>query len=171
MGTFFNIGFAAAVPAGANPTPMPFALNEHATAVASVTIDGESIDPFVMPAPGATADPGFVLVNDRVELVDSSNSLVAAQTGALMLTPGRLVFTQGLGNVTIVYTAGWTLATLPAEIGQAVIELVALRYKERERPGIQASGGTGGETLSFLRASSPPSVQDVIEAYRTRWVG
>ena len=26
MGTFFNIGFAAAVPAGANPTPMPFAL-------------------------------------------------------------------------------------------------------------------------------------------------
>jgi hypothetical protein len=151
--------------------------NEHATSVASVTIDGEDIPEFVMPAPGETADPGWVLVNDRVELVDSTVALNAVpvdyQIGLGMLTPGRLVFTPGAGNVTIAYTAGWKLPDLPPEIPQAVIELVALRMSERDRKGIvsQGGGGAGGETITYLRGSMPPSVADVVELYTQKWVG
>jgi hypothetical protein len=55
-------------------------------------------------------------------------------------------FKRGLQNISIVYTAGFT--TIPFEIAQACIDLVALKYKEMTRIGLQ-SQTLGNEMVSY----------------------
>lgn len=73
------------------------------------------------------------------------------------------VFDRGLGNVELRYTAGY--AEIPPEIAQACIELVALRYKERDRIGHQ-SKTLAGETVTFFIGDLPASVKTALAPYR-----
>ena len=66
-------------------------------------------------------------------------------------------------NVAVTYTAGF--AATPPEIEQACIELVALRYKERDRIG-HVSKGIAGETVTFQQKDMPPDVQTLLDQYR-----
>lgn len=66
-------------------------------------------------------------------------------------------------NVTLVYTAGY--ATVPLDLEQAVIHLVALRYREAERIG-QRSKSMGGEVISFNVVNMPPDVVDTLAMYK-----
>jgi Phage gp6-like head-tail connector protein len=68
----------------------------------------------------------------------------------------NLCFTRGRSNVDVAYTAGY--ATIPATIAQALCELVALRYKERDRIGF-SSKSLAGETVSFITKAMPDSVK------------
>jgi len=72
-------------------------------------------------------------------------------------------FGQRDGGVTIQYTAGFS--AIPPELEQAVIETVALRYKERDRIG-HASKSIGGETVAFTITDFPKSVQTIINNYK-----
>lgn len=72
-------------------------------------------------------------------------------------------FPQGRLNIGIVYTAG--LASTPADITQAVIDLVSLRYKERDRIGI-TSKSLAGESISFAVKEIPDTVLGVLKQYR-----
>jgi uncharacterized phiE125 gp8 family phage protein len=72
-------------------------------------------------------------------------------------------FSRGAANVTITYTAGYE--TVPADVEQAVIDLVAFRYRERDRIGL-ASKGMAGETTAFIVREVPPSVARVLNDYR-----
>jgi uncharacterized phiE125 gp8 family phage protein len=72
-------------------------------------------------------------------------------------------FTKGQQNVAVCYTAGYT--TTPADIEQAVIELVATRYKERERIGLH-SKGLAGETITYLVRDLPDDVKTILNPYR-----
>lgn len=72
-------------------------------------------------------------------------------------------FTQGLQNVYLSYTAGYP--AVPAELEQAVIELVALRYKESDRVGI-VSKGLAGETITYTQKDFTRSIQTALEQYR-----
>jgi hypothetical protein len=59
-------------------------------------------------------------------------------TAGYLFTPTELVlrgfrFERGTANVVVQYTAGYGL--IPADVEQATIELVALRYRERTRIG------------------------------------
>lgn len=108
------------------------------TAVASVTVDGIAIP--ARPAPGQS---GYTFDAQLIRLVGYS-------------------FTRGVQNVVLVYTAGY--AATPTDLEQAVVEIVAHKYKERDRIG-QTSKVLAGETVSFLR-DVPVDALRVIDQYR-----
>ena len=61
------------------------------------------------------------------------------------------------------YSAGF--AATPPEIEQACIELVTLRYKERDRIG-QVSKNLAGEVVAFQQKDVPPDVATLLDQYR-----
>ena len=79
-----------------------------------------------------------------------------------VILDGGAMFTLGQGNVVISYSAGY--ATIPADIAQAVNELVGLRYKEKDRIGF-ASKSLAGELVSFITKDMPVSVKTVLDQY------
>lgn len=111
------------------------------SAVASVTVNEQSIP--ASPGPG---QPGYLFTPT-----------------AITLNGWR--FARGDSNVSIAYTAGWT--AVPADIAQACIEVVALRYRQMERIGL-VSKGLAGETTAFTQADAPAAVLAVLETYRRR---
>ncbi len=72
-------------------------------------------------------------------------------------------FSRGLQNVSIVYDAGY--AVVPDSIQQAVIELVGLRYKERDRIGF-VSKSIAGETVTFVQKDLTPAITFYLNAFR-----
>lgn len=109
------------------------------TAVSSVVVNGLPIPPSV-----EYGQPGYSFDERRLVL-----------TG--------YVFSKGIGNVSISYTAGFS--ETPNEIENACIELISLRYKERDRIGHQ-SKSLGGETVSFIVKDMPDSVRTILNNYR-----
>lgn len=75
------------------------------------------------------------------------------------------IFAPGFQNVKITYTAGYT--TIPSDLAQACIELVALRYRERGRIG-EVSKSIQGETISYSQKDIPASVSTILEQYKKR---
>jgi len=61
-------------------------------------------------------------------------------------------FTRGIRNVQVSYTAGY--ATVPLDIEQACLELVAYKYRSRDWVG-QASKIVGSENVSFITKEIP----------------
>ncbi|MFK7088680.1 head-tail connector protein [Chromobacterium violaceum] len=109
------------------------------TAVASVVIDGQPIPP--------AAD--FAASGYRFDEL------------ALVLQGYR--FARGRRNVAISYTAGY--AQIPADIEQACIDLVALRFKERDRIGHQ-SKSLAGETVTFYLGELSPAARAALAQYK-----
>ena len=106
------------------------------TAVSRVLVDGIVIPAIPTPAQSATAAVGAM----------------AAQSGYLF-TPTQLVIRgyavpRKAGCVSMQYTAGY--AVPPADLSQACIELVALRYRERGRIG-EVTKAIGGGQTSHIR--------------------
>jgi hypothetical protein len=65
-------------------------------------------------------------------------------------------------RIQVTYTAGYD--SVPYDLEQACIELVALRYKERDKVGV-ISKGIGGESVAYV-ASMPVSVENLIAPYK-----
>ena len=114
--------------------------NTPVVSVTSVAIDGVEVPP----APDALR-PGYVF-------------------SATQLYLRGHVFTRGNQNVSLSYTAGY--AAVPAEIEQACIELVALRYRERERIG-HVSKSLAGETVSFSQKDMSDDIKTALLAYKS----
>lgn len=72
-------------------------------------------------------------------------------------------FTEGFQNIAVTYTAGFP--STPPELEQACIELVALRYKERDRVG-QNSKSIGGEIVSFNTKDFTGPIQTILDSYK-----
>ena len=122
------------------------------TAVNRVVVDG-----VVIPAIPPSTHSGSAVVG-----------LFAAQPGYLF-TPTQLVIRgyavpRKAGCVTIQYTAGY--AVPPADLSQACIELVALRYRERGRIGEVAKAIGGGQTVSYSQKDMSDSIKSLIQQYR-----
>jgi hypothetical protein len=109
-----------------------------------------------------------------VQTVRVNGIAIAAQAGigqpGYRFTPTMLVldgyrFTRGWANVELAYTAGW--AEVPADIAQAVIEVVALMYRRRDHIDV-SSKSLAGETVSYITAEIPPSAKQALENYRHR---
>ncbi len=132
---------------GDGGTRLVFA-NAPVTAVASLTIDGLAIPP----APNATT-PGYVFSPTVLYL---RGSIIGPATDIYR-------FTRGVQNVAIQYTAGY--AATPPEIEQACIELVGLRYKERDRIG-HVSKSLSGETVTFATKDMSDDIRTVLEQYK-----
>ncbi len=127
---------------GAGGRKLVFA-NAPVTAVTSLSVDGIAIPP----ASGPSA-AGFVF-------------------SATTLYLQSYLFSPGCQNVAVAYTAGY--AVTPPELEQACIELVALRYKERDRIG-QVSKNLSGEVVSFTQKDMPADVQTVLQQYKRSFV-
>ena len=72
-------------------------------------------------------------------------------------------FCHGMANVNVAYVAGY--ATVPPELEQAVIELIAAKYRERERIGHQ-SKSLAGEATTFIVKDLPDAVKSVFMNYK-----
>lgn len=109
------------------------------TAVASVSVDGQSI-----PTSSGPGQPGFFLANDLVVL-------------------RGFRFTQGPANVGVSYTAGFT--QVPRDLTQACIELAALCWRERDRIG-HVSKSMNGETVTFMVKAMSDRVRAILDHHR-----
>jgi hypothetical protein len=89
---------------------------------------------------------------------DSASFVLYAPLGLLRLKSG--VFPRGKKNVRLQYTAGY--ATIPKDIEQASIELVALRYYDR---GSARLGVTSSEGTSFV-SQLPQEIRQVLDLYK-----
>lgn len=72
-------------------------------------------------------------------------------------------FTHGRKNIQIEYEAGFDV--VPSDIEQAVIDLVTLRFKEKDRIGIQ-SKTLANETISFFIGELTPSARATLQQYK-----
>lgn len=73
-------------------------------------------------------------------------------------------FNKGRQNISVTYTAGYQTSAIPDDLAQACIELVALRYKERDRIGL-ASLAVGGETTSYIQKDVRAFVEARLQSY------
>jgi hypothetical protein len=109
------------------------------TAVASLVIDGVAI-----PLAALVTDSGYRF----------SPSSVWVQ---------GYLFTRGRGNVALTCTRGW--AATPADLEQAAIELIAVRFKERDHIG-QDSASMQGQNITFSTRDVPADVKRILESYK-----
>ena len=107
--------------------------------VSSMTISGN-----IIPASPDGIQPGYVFDARGIYLIGYQ-------------------LTKGIKNVRITYSAGY--ATVPPEIEQACIELIALRYRERSRIG-EVSKSIGGEVVSFSQKDFPEGVKTILNNYK-----
>lgn len=113
--------------------------NYPITAVTGVSVDGVSIPP----SPGAPT-PGYGFTPLQIFLRGYQ-------------------FTRDVQNVQLQYTAG--LASAPADLEQACIDLVAFKYRGRNWTG-QASKMLQGETVTFRVEDVPKEVMAVLKTYQ-----
>lgn len=121
---------------GNGKSVMPFP-DQPVSAVASVRIDGTLI-----PARPSVTSAGYSF-DDMLLYLDG------------------YAFTRGNQNVQLQYTAGF--AATPADLEQAVLEIIGHKYKERTRIGEQ-SKVLNNETVAFFRDVPPDSLR-VIDRY------
>jgi uncharacterized phiE125 gp8 family phage protein len=72
-------------------------------------------------------------------------------------------FTPGIANIRIQFTAGY--ANVPPDLGQAINELVTLRYRMRDKLE-WSSKGLAGETVSLVQRDMPASVATLLVNWR-----
>lgn len=144
VSTYADLNFPAATFSetrnGHGGAKLPF-LQYPVTAVSSVTIGGQPIvpaDPTKACGYGYLFDEQFLYIRDGV-------------------------FPRGAQNVVINYSAGW--ATVPAEVAQATIEIVALKYRRRLTLD-QNSKSINGEVVSFSTADMPNSARSALDVYK-----
>lgn len=107
--------------------------------VSSVSVNGVSIPAYVAPN-----GYGYAFSAWRIQL------------------EGR-AFSWGVNNCRAVFRAGYE--TIPLDVVQACIELVALRYRERDRIG-HVSKTLAGETIAFTTTEMTDSVKQKLNQYR-----
>jgi uncharacterized phiE125 gp8 family phage protein len=115
--------------------------NYPVTAVSSLMVDGVTVPQAINPT-----DSGWRLVNSYM-----------LRLNGWRFTPGSVV--------QISYTAGYaSITALPAEVSQAVIEIVALRYKERSWIG-HKSKGLHADQVAYTNADVPDDVKKTLNQY------
>lgn len=113
--------------------------NYPVQSVASVMIDGQSIPPAAL-----VTDMGYIIDDFGIALRGYK-------------------FCKGVRNVSVTYTAGFT--AVPADITQACIEMVSMRYKERDRIG-HVSKGLAGETVTYSQKDMADSTKTLLQQYK-----
>lgn len=122
--------------------------NFPVSAVLSLSIDRLTIPP--APPPESIGGGGF--------------------SAGYVFTPTELalrgfVFTRRAQNVVVTYTAGYS--SVPPDISQACIGLVAQRYRERTRIGEVSKALMSGETVTFSQKDMSDDIKTLLSEYRT----
>lgn len=115
--------------------------------------------------------PQFPIVDVTQVQVDGTNIARAASFGTYgyrftdrtIVLSGGAVFCVGAENVYVQYRAGY--ATVPADIVQAVNELITLRYNLRDKLE-WSSKSLAGETVSLVQRDMPETVRTILRQYQ-----
>lgn len=96
-------------------------------------------------------------------LIDTTYYVFEAEPGIVRLD--GVTFYAGFQNVKVIYNAGY--ATIPADLEQATIELVAQKFNsyDKIRQGI-VSRTIEGETVRFFLGELFPETKAVLDRYR-----
>ncbi len=134
-----------------NNRPRMMLNNSPITAVSSLSIDGYSIQVSSGPTVG-----GYTFDNHSIYLRPGYIN------GSGFRGYGE--FTRGIQNVVIAYTAGF--ATVPSDVAQACIELIAFKMAKRNR--IDKKNETLGaqQTIGFDTSDMPASVKTALVPYQ-----
>lgn len=116
-----------------------FPLFAPLVSVTALTVDGSGVAKRTV-----VSGDGWVLDRGAVRLVGST-------------------FSKGVKNCSIDYVAGYG-ATSPSEVQQAVAEMVATKYRGKDRAGV-SSASLAGESVSYLTDLLSEAVQQVIAKY------
>ena len=75
-----------------------------------------------------------------------------------------LTFSKGVKNIKVIYVAGY--ATIPIDIGQACIEIVAKKYKagKDKKQGV-VSDSLGERSITFKDEDIPKEARLVLDSY------
>ena len=115
--------------------------NRPITAVSSLVIDSKSIP---LSADNAVLQSGYGFDDSKIWLVGYS-------------------FSHAIGNVVLSYTAGYT--TVPLDVAQACIDLVALKYRGKGRIG-ETSKNINGMVVSYSTKDMTDEIRVVLDNYK-----
>jgi len=93
--------------------------------------------------------------------IAASDFAVYANQGMIRLD--GLVFSVGIQNVQVTYEAGY--ADIPEDLQQALIELIADRFRNKENQGIR-SLAIGSYRVDYSEDELPSEIRSVLEGYR-----
>lgn len=110
------------------------------TAIALLEINGQAVS-----AQTAWGTPGFYFDDIQIALCG-------------------YCFSRGVSNVHVQFTAGF--ASAPADIAQALNELITLRYKLRDKLE-WSSKSLAGETISLVQKDMPATVKMILDSYKS----
>jgi hypothetical protein len=116
-----------------------------APTITSVHVDGVAIAARASVTSVNTNPSGYIFRDDRIELVGYT-------------------FTVGVKNVTVVYTAGYTVC--PTDLEQACLEHIALRFKDRGHIGVELVSGGGEGMVNYGNAGTMAYIENVLSFYR-----
>lgn len=128
---------------GNDQTEMVLA-NWPVVSVSSVTVSGLVVQPAPSMVAGQSPSVGYLFDDQSVYLYGFQ-------------------FYRGAQNVQIAYSAGYS--STPLDIEQAVIELIALKYADRNHMG-QSSKSISGEVVSYFMGDMPNGVKSLLANYR-----
>lgn len=107
------------------------------------SVERVEVDSYMVPPAAAVGQAGFRFDEEQIVLTGFS-------------------FTRGQLNVRILYTAGF--AAVPADVAQACIELVTLKFRTRDKLEI-ASKSLANETVTFTQRDMPAAVKTTLNRY------
>ena len=135
--------------------------NAPVTAVTSVTINASPV-----PLASSPVGSGYLFDNSSIYLIGFGYSNPVSGLGA-----GGGNFTRAFQNVTVVYTAGYvrnvnpTLDALPADLRQASIEMVLLKYRRRLHAD-KISETLASQNTQYLVDEYSAEIRGVLNRYR-----
>lgn len=127
-----------------------------------VSVTSVTVGNTVLPASSNGVQAGWVTDGFSVLLVGSQYPGYCGGYGGG--TYG--MFAKGFQNVAIVYTYGWT--TVPEDIAQACIELVAQRWTRKghiDQDSV-SMGGPVAQTTSYQKGALPKEVEQICNRYK-----
>lgn len=101
---------------------------------------------------------------DLDNVVTTEDGGVNYKSGKVELWKAEGGFSGSRLGVRICYDAGWTATTLPADLRQAWIELVAFWFNNPERVGL-VQAAQGGESIQWQQAEVPEELLRVFKSY------
>jgi len=128
------------------------------TAVASLTVDGQAIQP------AANSQAAGFMFDDRELYLNQLTGVGAGYGYNLSGGPG---FSRGLLNVVVSYTAGYTAGDpVLLELKNAATQQVAYEYMRRNRIGEQSKTLGQAQTVSYLTDPFDPVVFSILKRHR-----
>lgn len=126
------------------------------------------VNKITVPASPDGIQPGYVADENTIQLVAGGwLGPVLAGAGASPVAYPSLFF-KGVGNVFVAYSAGY--ATVPLDVEQCVIEMVAWAYKYKDRFGLNSQTMAQNFVNAYSKEPLSPMAKLCVLKYKKRAV-